>query len=67
MSDDRKRILSPLTRCKKACKRKAWHKTREKYIPVEGRQNLAETDRGIILQRGMDRRIFRQPRCILQW
>ena len=51
MSDDRKRILSPLTRCKKACKRKAWHKTREKYIPVEGRQNLAETDRGIILQR----------------
>ena len=38
MSDGRKRILSPFTRCKK---RKAWNKTREKR-----RQNLAETGRG---------------------
>ena len=27
-------------------KTKAWTKTREKYIPVKRRQNLAETDRG---------------------
>ena len=27
-------------------KRKAWNKTREKYMPVKRRQNLAETDRG---------------------
>ena len=43
MSDGRKRILSLFTWCKK---RKAWNKTREKYIPVKRRQNLAETDRG---------------------
>ena len=43
MPDGRKRILSPFTGCKK---RKAWDKTREKYMPVERRQNLAETDRG---------------------
>ena len=27
-------------------KRKAWNKTREKYIPKERQQNLADTDRG---------------------
>ena len=27
-------------------KRKAWNKTREKYMPEERRQNLTETDRG---------------------
>ena len=43
MSDGRKRILSPFTGCKK---RKAGDKTREKYMPVKRRQNLAETDRG---------------------
>ena len=43
MSDGRKRILSPFTGRKK---RKAWNKTREKYMPVKRRQNLAETDRG---------------------
>ena len=43
MCDGPKRILSPFTRCKK---RKAWTKTREKYMPVKRRQNLAETDRG---------------------
>ena len=43
MSDDRKRILSPLTRRKK---RKAQNKTGEKYMSEESRQNLAETDRG---------------------
>ena len=43
MSGSRKRILSPFTRRKK---RKAWNKTREKYMPDERRQNLAETDRG---------------------
>ena len=43
MSDGRKLILSPFTGRKK---RKAWNKTREKYMPEERRQNLAETDRG---------------------
>ena len=43
MSGGRKRILSPFTGRKK---RKAWNKTREKYMPEERRQNLAETDRG---------------------
>ena len=43
MPDGRKRILSPFTGRKK---RKAWNKTREKYMPVKRRQNLAETDRG---------------------
>ena len=42
MSDGRKKT-SPFTGCKK---RKAWNKTREKYMPVKRRQNLAETDRG---------------------
>ena len=44
MSDGRKRILSPFTGCKK---RKAGDKTREKYMPVKRRQNLAETGRGL--------------------
>ena len=43
MPDGRKGILSTFTGCKK---RKAWNKTREKYMPVIRRQNLAETDRG---------------------
>ena len=43
MSDGRKLILSPFTGRKK---RKAWNKTREKYMPVKRRQNLAETNRG---------------------
>ena len=43
MSDARELILSPFTGCKKW---KAWSKTREKYMPKERRQNLAETDRG---------------------
>ena len=43
MPDGRKRILGPFTGRKK---RKAWNKTREKYMPVKRRQNLAETDRG---------------------
>ena len=41
MSDGRKLILSPFTGPKK---RKAWNKTREKYMPVKIRQ--IETDRG---------------------
>ena len=32
MPHGRKRIFSPFTGCKK---RKAWNKTREKYIPVK--------------------------------
>ena len=36
MSGGRKLILSPFT----------WNKTREKCMPEERRQNLAETDRG---------------------
>ena len=43
MSDGRKLILSSFTGSKK---RKAWNKTREKNMPEERRQNLAETDRG---------------------
>ena len=43
MSDGRKRILSLSTG---STKRKAWNKTREKYMPVKRRQNSAETDRG---------------------
>ena len=41
MSDGRKLILSPFTGRKK---RKAWSKTREKYMPVKRRE--IETDRG---------------------
>ena len=41
MPDGRKRILSPFTGCKKRLE-----KTREKYMPVKRRQNLAETDWG---------------------
>ena len=43
MPDDRKRILGPFTGLKT---RKAWNKTRVKYMPVKRRQNLAETDKG---------------------
>ena len=42
MSDSRKRILTPFTGRKN---RKAWNKTREKYMPEERKQNLAETDK----------------------
>ena len=41
MSDGRKLILSPFTGLKK---RKAWNKTREKYMPVKRRK--IETGRG---------------------
>ena len=51
MLDGRKRILSAFAGHKR---RKAWNKTREKYMPVKRRQSLDETD-GIILQRGMVR------------
>ena len=43
MPDSRKRILCPFTGYKK---RKAWNKTRIKYMKVKRRQNLAETDKG---------------------
>ena len=43
MPDGCKEILIPFTGSKK---RKAWNKTREKYMLVKRRQNLAETDRG---------------------
>ena len=56
MSGGHKRILSLLTSRKK---RKAWNKTREKYIPQERRQNLAETDWGLYYKtRGMVRSIL---------
>ena len=55
MPDGRKLILSPFAGRKK---RKAWNKTREKYIP---RQNLAETDRGSYYKtRGIVRSILRR-------
>ena len=43
MPDGRKRTLGPFTGRKK---RKAWNKTRVKYMPVKRRQNLSETDKG---------------------
>ena len=43
MSGGRKRLLSLFAGFKK---RKAQNKTREKYIPVKRRQNLAEADNG---------------------
>ena len=42
MPDGRKRILGPFTGRKK---RRAWNKTRVKYMSVKRRQNLAETDK----------------------
>ena len=58
MSGGHKRILSPFTSRKK---RKAWNKTREKYMPQERRQSLAETDRGSNCKtRGMVRSIPRR-------
>ena len=42
MSDGGKLILSPFAGRKK---RKAWNKTREKYMSVKRRQNLPETDK----------------------
>ena len=41
-----KQILRPSNGRKQ---RKAWNNTREKYLPIKRRHNLAETD-GIILQ-----------------
>ena len=40
-------------------KRKAWHNTREKYMPEKRRQNLAETDRGSFYNQEVGRRILR--------
>ena len=58
MSDGRKLILSPFIGRKK---RKAWNKTREKFMPEERRQNLAETDRESYYKtRGMVRSILRR-------
>ena len=58
MSDGRKLILSPFTGRKK---RKAWNKTRGKYMLEERRQNLAETDRGPHYKtRGTVKSILRQ-------
>ena len=58
MSDGHKLILSSFTRRKK---RKAWNKTRERYMPAERRQNLAETDRESYYKtREMVRSILRQ-------
>ena len=58
MSDSRKLILSPFTGRNK---RKAWNKTREKYMPEERRQNLTEADsRSYYKTRGMIRYILRR-------
>ena len=43
MPDSCKRILSSFTWRKQ---QKAWNKTKEKYMPVKRKQNLAETDMG---------------------
>ena len=42
MSDGRKLILSPFTGRKN---RKAWNKTKERYMLEERRENLAKTDK----------------------
>ena len=55
MPDGRKQILSPFTGCKK---RKASNKTREKYMPVKRRQNLAETDGGHITKRNGQKNFY---------
>ena len=53
-----KLTLSPFTGLKK---RKAWNKAREKYMPEERRQNLAETDTGSYYEtRGAIRSILRR-------
>ena len=57
MSDGRKLILSHFTGRKK---RKAWNKIREKHMPEEKRQNLAETNRGYYKTRGMVSSILRR-------
>ena len=58
MFDGCKLIMSPFTGRKKW---KAWNKNKEKYIPEERRQNLAETDRGSYNKtRGMVRSILRR-------
>ena len=49
MSDGCKQILSPSTARKK---RKAWNKTRGKYMSVKRKQNLAETDKGSYYNKG---------------
>ena len=50
------RILSPFTGRRK---RKAWNKIREKYMPQEKRQNLAEKD-SMLQSRGIVRRMLRR-------
>ena len=57
MPDGLKRILGLFTGRKK---QKARNKTRVKYMPVKRRQKFSWNRQGIILQRGMVRRIFRQ-------
>ena len=47
MSDGRKRILSPFIGRKK---RKAWNKTREKYMPAKKKTKFRLNRQGIILQ-----------------
>ena len=58
MSDGRKLILSTFNGHKK---QKAWNKTREKHMPKERRQNLAETDTGSYYKtKGSVRNILRR-------
>ena len=56
MSGGHNRILSPFTGHKK---RKAWNKTREKYMLEEKKQNLAETEKGSFYNQVV-RRILRR-------
>ena len=58
MSDGRKLILNTFTGHKK---QKASNRTREKYMPEEIRQNVAETDRRSYYKtRGIVRSILRR-------
>ena len=59
-NDSCKQTLSPFTACKN---QKAWNRAREKCMLVKRTENF----QGIILQRGMVRRFFKQQRCNLQW
>ena len=64
MPAGRKRILGSFTGRKK---RKAWNKTRVKYMPVKRRQNLAETDKESYYNEEWLEEFLDIFRCILQW
>ena len=65
MSDSHKRILSPFMGVKNEKLGIRLEKNRKIYVG-KMKTKFSCNRQGIILQRGMVRRIFRQQRCILQ-